>query len=47
MKKKFEFKAIAKTVYPEFVKIGGDGAQELLDALLKDVDSAKKELGVK
>ena len=42
-----EFKAIAKTVYPEFVKIGGDGAQELLDALLKDVDSAKKELGVK
>jgi hypothetical protein len=36
-----EFKAAAKTVYPEFVNIGGEGSQEILDALLKDVKSAK------
>lgn len=36
-----EFKAAAKTVYSEFVNIGGEGSQEILDALLKDVDSAK------
>ena len=42
-----EFKAAAKTVYPKFVEIGGDGSQELLDALLEDVESAKKALGIK
>jgi TRAP-type transport system periplasmic protein len=36
-----EFKAAAKTVYPKFVDIGGEGAQEVLDALLKDVEAAK------
>ena len=42
-----EFKVAAKTVYPKFVKIGGEDAQKLLDTLLKDVDNAKKALGVK
>ena len=42
-----EFKAVAETVYPKYVEIGGDGSQELLDALLKDVASAKKALGIK
>lgn len=37
-----EFKAAAKTVYPKFVDIGGEGAQEVLDALLKDVEAAEK-----
>lgn len=37
-----EFKAAAKTVYPKFVDIGGEGSQEVLDALLKDVEAAKK-----
>lgn len=35
-----EFKAAAETVYPKFVEIGGEGAQEVLDALLKDVEAA-------
>jgi len=34
------FMAAAKTVYPKFVDIGGDGAQEVLDTLLKDVEAA-------
>jgi tripartite ATP-independent transporter DctP family solute receptor len=42
-----EFKVVAKTVYPKFIEIGGEGAQSLLDTLLKDVDNAKKALGVK
>ena len=42
-----EFMAVAKTVYPKFVEIGGDGSQELLDALLKDVENAKKAVGTK
>lgn len=41
------FKAQAETVYPKYTKIGGDGAQEILDALLKDIEAAKKALGVK
>lgn len=36
-----EFKTAAKTVYPLFVENGGDGAQEVLDALLKDIEAAK------
>jgi tripartite ATP-independent transporter DctP family solute receptor len=40
------FKAQAETVYPEYAKIGGDGAQEVLDALLKDIDNAKKALKI-
>jgi len=41
------FKAKAETVYPKFVEIGGDGAQEILDTLLKDIKNAKKALGIK
>ncbi len=39
-----EFKAKAETVYPKYTKIGGEGSQELLDALLKDIEGAKKAL---
>lgn len=42
-----KFKAQAETVYPKYTKIGGEGAQEILDALLKDIEAAKKALGVK
>lgn len=42
-----EFKAKAVTVYPKYVEIGGEGAQGLLDALLKDVENAKKALDIK
>jgi tripartite ATP-independent transporter DctP family solute receptor len=42
-----KFKAQAETVYPMYTKIGGEGAQEILDALLKDIEAAKKALGVK
>jgi tripartite ATP-independent transporter DctP family solute receptor len=41
------FKEKAKTVYPKFSKIGGEGAQEVLDTLLVDVENAKKALGIK
>ncbi len=37
------FKEAAKTVYPKFVDIGGEGAQEVLDALLKDVAAAQQQ----
>lgn len=42
-----EFKAAAETVYPKFTKIGGEGSDEILDVLLKDIESAKKALGIK
>ncbi len=42
-----EFKAKAQTVYPKFTEIGGEGAQEILDALLADIEAAKKAVGVK
>jgi TRAP-type C4-dicarboxylate transport system substrate-binding protein len=42
-----KFKAQAETVYPEYTKIGGDGAQAILDALLKDIANAKKALNIK
>lgn len=38
------FKAAAKEVYPKFTEIGGEGSQDVLDALLKDVEAAKKAL---
>jgi hypothetical protein len=41
------FKARAETVYPKFTEIGGEGAQEILDSLLKDIEAAKKALGIK
>ena len=42
-----KFKAEAETVYPKFVDIGGEGAQAILDALLKDIGNAKKALNIK
>lgn len=42
-----EFKKKAETVYPKYTKIGGEGSQEMLDALLKDIENAKKALGIK
>jgi TRAP-type C4-dicarboxylate transport system substrate-binding protein len=42
-----QFKAQAETVYPEYTKIGGEGAQQVLDALLKDIVNAKKALNIK
>lgn len=41
-----EFKKLAKTVYPKFVEIGGEGSQEILDVLLADIKAAKKALNV-
>jgi tripartite ATP-independent transporter DctP family solute receptor len=42
-----QFKKKAESVYPEFVNIGGEGSQAILDALLKDIENAKKALGIK
>lgn len=41
-----KFKLQAKTVYPLYREIGGDGANEILDALLSDIEKAKKALGI-
>ncbi|UCD78158.1 MAG: TRAP transporter substrate-binding protein DctP [Desulfobacterales bacterium] len=41
-----EFRAKAETVYPEYTKIGGEGSQAMLDALLKDIENAKKALNI-
>lgn len=41
------FKARAETIYPHYPKIGGDGSQAVLDALLKDIEEAKKALSIK
>ena len=37
----------AKPVYPQFGKLGGDGAQEILEALLNDIEKAKAKYGDK
>jgi tripartite ATP-independent transporter DctP family solute receptor len=42
-----EFHALAKTVYPKFSEIGGEGADKVLEVLLKDIEDAKQALGVK
>lgn len=42
-----KFKKAAKTVYPKYVEIGGDGAQDILDTFLKDIEDAKKALNIK
>jgi TRAP-type C4-dicarboxylate transport system substrate-binding protein len=42
-----KFKARAETVYPEYVKLGGDGAKEILSAFQMDVSKAKKALNIK
>jgi tripartite ATP-independent transporter DctP family solute receptor len=36
----------AKTVYPDFADLGGDGAQQIMDALIDDIDKAKAKYGV-
>lgn len=41
-----EFKEAAKTVYPMFKKIGGEGSDEILEALLQDIAQAKKALNI-
>jgi len=41
------YQEAAKKVYPTFVKIGGDGAQQVLDTLLADIDNAKQAVGAK
>jgi TRAP-type C4-dicarboxylate transport system substrate-binding protein len=41
------FKAKAETVYPQYLKIGGAGAKAVLDAMLKDIENAKKALNIK
>lgn len=38
------FKEAAKTVYPIYVELGGEGAQLILDALLEDVRAAEKAI---
>jgi TRAP-type C4-dicarboxylate transport system substrate-binding protein len=41
-----EFKARAETVYPMYKEIGGEGAEKILDALLSDIEKAKKALNI-
>lgn len=41
------FRAQAVKVYPTFVQLGGEGAQQVLDTLIADIDQAKKALGIK
>ncbi len=42
-----QFEERAEKVYPKYTEIGGEGSQEILDALLKDIENAKKALGIK
>jgi TRAP-type transport system periplasmic protein len=42
-----KFKVQAETVYPLYPKIGGEGAQQVLDAMLSDIENAKKALNIK
>ncbi len=41
-----EFKQKAETVYPQYRKIGGEGADQILDALLNDIKGAEKALNI-
>jgi len=41
-----QFKAKAETVYPMYTEIGGEGSQAMLDALLNDIENAKKALNI-
>ncbi|UCD77900.1 MAG: TRAP transporter substrate-binding protein DctP [Desulfobacterales bacterium] len=36
----------AKPVYPKFTELGGDDAQQILNALLEDIEKAKAKFGV-
>jgi tripartite ATP-independent transporter DctP family solute receptor len=40
------FKARAETVYPKFTNIGGEGADEVLETLLTDIQNAKAAVGI-
>jgi TRAP-type C4-dicarboxylate transport system substrate-binding protein len=40
------FEAQAETVYPIYPQIGGEGAEAMLDVLLKDIEGAKKALNI-
>lgn len=42
-----EFEEQAKLFYPKYVKIGGKDAQRVMDTLFKDIEDAKKALGIK
>jgi TRAP-type C4-dicarboxylate transport system substrate-binding protein len=42
-----KFKAKAETVYPKFTNIGGEGADEVLETLLSDIENAKAAVGIK
>ncbi|WP_338833115.1 Ectoine/5-hydroxyectoine-binding periplasmic protein UehA [Moorella humiferrea] len=42
-----KFREKAETVYPKFLEVGGQGAQEVLNVLQKDIENAKKALGIK
>ncbi|MCF8040166.1 MAG: TRAP transporter substrate-binding protein DctP, partial [Desulfohalobiaceae bacterium] len=41
-----EFEKQAETVYPKFKKIGGEGSEEILEAVLNDIENAKKALNI-
>ena len=40
------FEKQAETVYPKFKKIGGEGSEAILEALLQDIEDAKKALDI-
>ena len=40
------FQKQAKTVYPKFTKIGGEGSDQILEALLQDIEQAKEALNI-
>lgn len=42
-----EFKAQAELFYPKFLEMGGKDAQRVMDTLFKDIEDAKKALGIK
>ena len=42
-----QFKKKAEMVYPKYKEIGGEGADQILEALLSDIEKAKKALGIK
>lgn len=41
------FKVQASTVYPQYIGIGGQGSQAVLDALMRDIENAGKALNIK
>lgn len=41
-----DFQKQAETVYPKFKKIGGEGSDAILEAVLQDIEQAKKALDI-